>query len=639
MTHKERILKAIRGEMADRLAFAPRLDLWHSANARAGTLPPGYENSTPDQIARAEGWALHKINPEYQKPRKPEDNLHWALGILSFKETVYGFRLPPDVEVEVQQEGDRTRILYHTPRGSVSTTIAHTEEMKRSGISAFWVVEPVLKGAKDYPAVGYIFEHLKLFPDAADFVKLQTDVGEDGVVFTMAGRAASPMNHIQKYFVDATDFYYHYHDFSREMQALAESVGNFFDQIIDRIADSPAEVVFLGGNFDEMITYPSFFAKEIVPWIRKASERLGSCGKYVSCHCDGENEGLMDLIRDSGMHVAEAVCPAPMTKVTIGEYYRRWSEKLTIFGGIPSTLLLRESTTDAEFEGYLDNLFKAVAPGRRMILGVADSTPPQAVFERLVRIGERVEKEGRLPLEGGAFRPVAPAAAAGGAKPASIGQAAGDARFSRVREDVLAGDQTAVRGHIVELLEGGVKADEILQLGLLTAMEVIGERFRTGEAYIPEVLLSARVMNEAVQVLEPHLTAGQSGAKGRVMIGTVKGDMHDIGKNLVITMLRGVGYEVKDLGVDVPAGKFVEEVRGYRPDILGLSALLTTTMPQMKLVIKALDDAGLRKGMKVIVGGAPVNEKYARDIGADGYAHDAGGGVKLAERLLAEKKE
>src|SRR5512140_3105629 len=130
MTHKERILRAIRGEMADRLAFAPRLDLWHSANARAGTLPPRYKDSTPDQIARAEGWALHKMNPEYQKPRKPEDNLHWALGILSFKETVYGVRCSSDVEVEVKQEGDRTRIHYHTPRGTVSTTISHTEEMK-----------------------------------------------------------------------------------------------------------------------------------------------------------------------------------------------------------------------------------------------------------------------------------------------------------------------------------------------------------------------------------------------------------------------------------------------------------------------------------------------------------------------------
>jgi 5-methyltetrahydrofolate--homocysteine methyltransferase len=209
-----------------------------------------------------------------------------------------------------------------------------------------------------------------------------------------------------------------------------------------------------------------------------------------------------------------------------------------------------------------------------------------------------------------------------------------DEQFRQVQDDVLGGDQVSVRGHILGLLDRGVKGEEILQRGLLAAMEVIGERFRTGEVFIPEVLLSARVMNEAVAVLEPHLAAGQAGAKGRVMIGTVKGDMHDIGKNLVITMLRGVGYEVKDLGVDVPVARFVQMVKEFRPEILGLSALLTTTMPQMKLVIKALEDAGLREGLKVMVGGAPVNEKYARDIGADGYAHDAGGGVKLVERLL-----
>jgi 5-methyltetrahydrofolate--homocysteine methyltransferase len=212
-----------------------------------------------------------------------------------------------------------------------------------------------------------------------------------------------------------------------------------------------------------------------------------------------------------------------------------------------------------------------------------------------------------------------------------------DEQFRQVQDDVLGGDQVSVRGHILALLERGGKADEILQRGLLSAMEVIGERFRSGEAFIPEVLLSARVMNEAVSVLEPHLAAGQAGAKGRVMIGTVKGDMHDIGKNLVVTMFRGVGYEVKDLGVDVPVARFVQMVKEFRPEILGLSALLTTTMPQMKLVIEALAGAGLRDGVKVIVGGAPVNEKYAHDIGADGYAHDAGGGVKLAGTLLAKK--
>lgn len=165
-------------------------------------------------------------------------------------------------------------------------------------------------------------------------------------------------------------------------------------------------------------------------------------------------------------------------------------------------------------------------------------------------------------------------------------------------------------------------------------MEVIAERFKSGEVFIPEVLLSARAMNEGVLVLEPYLAGGQAVAQGKVLIGTVQGDLHDIGKNLVVTMLRGVGFEVKDLGIDVPASKFMKMVEEFKPDFLGLSALLTTTMPQMKTVIDGLVQSGLREKVKVMVGGAPVNPKFARGIGADGYAHDAGEAVKLTKKLL-----
>ena len=636
MTHRERILRAIRGEMPDRLPFAPRLDLWYTANAQSGTLPEKYKTCSFDEIARAEGWALHKINPEYQQVRKPEDNLHWALGILSYKETVYGFKFSPDVELEVKENAGRTKITYRTPVGSVSTTTVYTEEMRKAGVSNFWVDEHVLKGPKDYRVVGYIFENLKLFRDDRDFLKWKEDIGEDGVAFTLGGRAASPMHHIQKYFVDATDFYFHYHDYAKEMRALAESMGKFFDQIIQRVGDSSAEGVYWGANFDDLITYPAFFEKDIVPWIRKAADILGRKGKYVSCHCDGENLGLLDLIRDSGMHIAEAVTPAPMTKVSIEEYYRRWSDKLTLFGGIPSILLLRESISDEEFEAYLEHLFKAVAPGKRMILGIADSTPPKAVFERLVRIGEKVEKEGRLPLEAGAFRPLIQPAMLEAAKPLSR-EIVWDEEFRQVQNDVLEGDHVAIQEHIRGLLKKGAKAEDILKRGMLTAMEVISKRFKSGEAFIPEVLLSARAMNEAVRVLEPHLAGTQLATKGKVMIGTVKGDLHDIGKNLVITMLKGVGFETVDLGIDVPAPAFIKAVEEHKPHILGLSALLTTTMPQMKAVIDALKQKGLRDRVKVMVGGAPVNEKFARDIGADGYAPDGAEAVNLARKLMAEK--
>jgi 5-methyltetrahydrofolate--homocysteine methyltransferase len=167
-------------------------------------------------------------------------------------------------------------------------------------------------------------------------------------------------------------------------------------------------------------------------------------------------------------------------------------------------------------------------------------------------------------------------------------------------------------------------------------MEIIGERFKDGSVFIPEVLLSARALDEALKVLEPHLAGKQIGTSAKILVGTVLGDLHDIGKNMVLTMLKGVGYDTVDLGVNVKVEKFMQQVIEHKPQILGLSALLTTTMPQMKLVIAALEEAGLRNQLKVIIGGAPVNLKFADDIGADGYAQDAGEVITLVKSLLGD---
>lgn len=161
-----------------------------------------------------------------------------------------------------------------------------------------------------------------------------------------------------------------------------------------------------------------------------------------------------------------------------------------------------------------------------------------------------------------------------------------------------------------------------------------GGRFRDGTVFIPEVLLSARAMNTALAVLEPYLAEEKKQAAGKVLIGTVRGDLHDIGKNIVATMLRGVGFEVVDLGINIPVEDFAAGIERHAPNILGMSALLTTTMPEMKKVIDLLVARGIRDRVKVMVGGAPVNEKFARDIGADGYAADAGSAVDLAKRLV-----
>ena len=626
---------AMRGEMPDILPYVPRIDLWYNANSVAGTLPKKHKGRTQDEISRAEGWALHKIVPEYLKVRKPEHSLHRAIGIYSLKELVFRCKFSSDVDIKVNREGDVTHVEYHTPVGMVSTATIYTEEMRKAGASITWVKERVIKKPEDYRVVGYIFENLELIPDFDDFMKWKNDIGEDGVAATRGCGlgGASPMHFIQKDFIDATEFYYHYHDHQKEMRALAGIIEDYFNQALKIIADSPGEAVLWGSNFDDMITYPSLFEKEMLPWIRKATDTLASKGKIVICHCDGENLGLMDLIRDSGMHVAEAVTPYPMTKVKIEEYYQRWSDKLTIWGGIPEVLLMEETATDEDLECYLDHLFKAVAPGRRFIVGIADTTPAHAVFDRLVRIGERVEKEGRLPLEGGGARPISEAQLAEAAARV-IPQLVEDEVFKVIQDDVLKGNHIEIKRHAKEMLGKGVSAKDVLHRGMISAMEVISEQFKAGDVFIPEVLLSARAMNEALLVLEPYLASEKKEVRGRVLIGTVQGDMHDIGKNLVIAMLRGVGFEIKDMGVNVPTERIVEQVSEYKPDILGLSALLTTTMPQMKRVIDALKDRGFRERVKVIIGGAPVNEKFAKAIGADGYAPDAGEAVDLVKKLV-----
>ena len=170
---------------------------------------------------------------------------------------------------------------------------------------------------------------------------------------------------------------------------------------------------------------------------------------------------------------------------------------------------------------------------------------------------------------------------------------------------------------------------------MMSAMEAIGQRFEQGKAFVPELLMASRAMKGALELVQPLLAADKSALRGKVIIGTVKGDLHDIGKNLVSSMLEGSGFEIVDLGIDVPTDKFVAAVREQQPDILCMSALLTTTMPCMREVVEAIKAAGLRDKVKIVVGGAPVSQSYSNEIGADGYGDNANSAAVLAKSLMA----
>jgi 5-methyltetrahydrofolate--homocysteine methyltransferase len=186
-----------------------------------------------------------------------------------------------------------------------------------------------------------------------------------------------------------------------------------------------------------------------------------------------------------------------------------------------------------------------------------------------------------------------------------------------------------------EALDAGESAETILKEGFISAMERIGVKFKNGEVYIPEVLIAARAMHAGMAVLKPILSQSTGVMTGKVVIGTVKGDLHDIGKNLVVMMLEGGGFDVIDLGIDITANQFIEAIQEHQPQVLALSALLTTTVNEMKVTLQAIEKAGLRNRVKTIVGGAPVTERFAREIGADGYAPDAASAVDTVKSLIA----
>lgn len=203
-----------------------------------------------------------------------------------------------------------------------------------------------------------------------------------------------------------------------------------------------------------------------------------------------------------------------------------------------------------------------------------------------------------------------------------------------IYEGILNGENATIPEKLKSALDAGYSPAEILNDGMISAMAEVGRRFEIGEYYVPEMLISARSMQAGMVLLKPYLAQTDIKPAGRIAIGTVKGDLHDLGKNLVAMMLEGAGFEVKDLGTDVDPKKYVNSVKVDGVNIVALSALLTTTMPMMKNVVEALKEAGLREKVKVMIGGAPVTESYAKQIGADGYATDASRAVSLAKSLM-----
>jgi hypothetical protein len=387
MTHKQRMLAAITGAPIDRLPWAPRFDLWYKANKLAGTLPSRFRNASLAEIVDALDAGFHAVVPDFRDLRGPDDDVDRGLGLynlhmLPYKTTLDG------VTRDVRIDCDRTRVVWHTPKGSVSATFAYTDAMRRAGITITHLEEQAFKDMRDYAALQFIFDNARVEPNYDGYAEFARSIGDRGLAVGWVNGAGSPMHLIQRELMPLDVFFFEMHDHPKELAALVDVIGGYWRRMLAVAAASPAEVLFLGGNYDAMITYPPFFAEHIGPWLRSFADDLHSRGKYLLTHTDGENDGLLQHYICAHIDVADSVCPSPMTRLTLKQVRDTFAGRITVMGGVPSVALLPSSMPDREFDAFIDSFFTDLGRGDHLILGISDTTPPGADFSRIEKIGE-----------------------------------------------------------------------------------------------------------------------------------------------------------------------------------------------------------------------------------------------------------
>ncbi|MBI2907988.1 MAG: hypothetical protein HYX92_10070 [Chloroflexi bacterium] len=370
MTHRQRIMAAIRKQPADCLPWGLRLDYWYKAHAKAGTLPEKYRE-----------WSIWDITRDT------------GAGIQAHHGRVHQ-EILRNVEVVTRQEGREKTTEYFTPVGTVSTKMVSTQRLEETDTRPY-EKEKMFKRVEDYPVIEFIVENTEIVPTYDDFLSVDRLVGEDGVV--VARMEASPMHRIMRNLVGYERFVYELHDNPDKVERLFQVLLEQGRKIARVAADSPAEIVHSDSNLVDAIHTPRIFEKYFVPWFQEISEMLHSRGKVLQCHTDGELRRLLPFFPRTGIDVAEAFSPPPMTSCTASDLRAAWGDRITIWGGI-ATQLFTDSYTDEEFDDYVLSLFKEIAPGYNFIVGVGDNVPVAAKFDRLRRVTDLVQRYGKLPM-------------------------------------------------------------------------------------------------------------------------------------------------------------------------------------------------------------------------------------------------
>ncbi len=388
MTERERILAAIRGETPDRMPWVPRLEFWYRVRLRNGTMPAELRGLSLSEVAARLGVGYYASVPDFTQCEEETDMLDRGLGIFNLPVLPYRVVLE-GVDRHVTRSGRERVVEYHTPVGSLRTAEVFTEEMLDAGASMSWSTETALREPRDFETAAWIFAHLKVEPRPG-YEARRRDVGERGVAVAFVIGAACPVHHIMKELMPVEQFFYALHDCPEAIERLADAMEPYYAGMKQLAAESAAEVVLLGGNYDDAITHPRFFERYILPPLHEYAADLHRRGKYLMTHTDGENRRLIPLYLRAGFDIADSVCPAPMTRMTLEQIRTAFGDRITIWGGIPSVLLCPDSASDAQFRRWIDDLLARYGHQSRFVLGVSDMVTADVAWDRLAYITRKI---------------------------------------------------------------------------------------------------------------------------------------------------------------------------------------------------------------------------------------------------------
>ena len=417
--------------------------------------------------------------------------------------------------------------------------------------------------------------------------------------------------------------------------ALFEKIGSIQYEVLQRVAEHPC--VGAVHNPDDiahntgMLVDPKYLRKYLFPWYKKMGRVCRDKGIGFIFHSDGDCTEVMDDLVEAGFQGFNPIQPNCMDIV---EVKKKWGDKLCLIGNInlDSTLTLG-SPQDVRAEVY--ERIRTIGPGGGYMVASSNSLADYVPLQNMKAMIEATFKYGKYPIDLEAGKIEGKFWTYQGKQKDQARQAADFSSDINYLKAMVTKNIEQVKSLAEADMKNGMSASQVVSQKLIPTMRLVGEKFQEGEYFIPEMMMAAQAMSALIESLQDQLISGSSETKGRVVIGTVQGDLHDIGKNLVAMMLKGQGFEVIDLGLSVKTEDFTSAVIEHKPDVLAMSALLTTTMVEMKNNIDAITKKGIRDQVKVIVGGAPVTAQFAAEIGADAYAYDAPGAAQKCEELLA----